>query len=84
MRVSRLAALVALGATVRAGSWPYTRKYANATTPDDEHDDKIPDLFLEWLRFLVNNDPSGQLAASFKHGHIPDVRSGGPLRRAPT
>ncbi|EJD49621.1 hypothetical protein AURDEDRAFT_182766 [Auricularia subglabra TFB-10046 SS5] len=71
MRTVALAAVAALAATAHASSWPYTRTYENATTPDDERDDQIPNLFLDWLKGALENDDSGELAGSFKHGHIP-------------
>jgi len=71
-----LTALLAVGALCSqralAGSWPYTRTLPNGKTPADERNDKIPDLFVEWLRAAIDkSDDDGGVGGSFKHGHVP-------------
>jgi peroxidase len=58
--------------SVLATPWPYTRKFTNASTPDDEHDELMPNLFVEWLKGAIVHDPTGQVARSFLNEKIPD------------
>jgi hypothetical protein len=33
--------------------WPYTRRFTNASLPADEHDDEMPNLFIDWMRYCA-------------------------------
>lgn len=62
--------------------WPYTRRFTNASLPADEHNDEMPNLFIDWLRGSISHDTSGELAKVFVDGTIPpNVQSFDDLER---
>ncbi|KAJ6569058.1 heme peroxidase [Mycena capillaripes] len=78
-----LVGLVAIGALCArqalAGSWPYTRTLPDGTTPPDEHNDDIPDLFLDWLRSAAFKDDN--IKVIFAHGNATHITSLDDLER---
>jgi hypothetical protein len=59
-----------------ATPWPYTRRFTNASLPDDEHDDEMPNMFIDWLKQAVVQDGTGEVSRAFANETIPDdVRS---------
>ena len=55
-----------------ATPWPYTRRFTNSTLPDDEHDELMPNMFVDWLKATVAHDATGEVARAFANETIPD------------
>ena len=59
-----------------ATPWPYARRFTNFMLPADEHDDLMPNMFVDWLKAAVARDATGEVARAFANETIPDdVRS---------
>jgi peroxidase len=56
---------------VLATPWPYTRTFTNTTVPADEHDEHMPNMFIDWLRGALAHDPTGEVARVFVNETIP-------------
>ena len=56
--------------------WPYTRRFTNASLPADEHDDEMPNMFIDWLRYLVFDSKMSLLCSLSTRGSIAHDTSG--------